>query len=63
VWRQSELGKMTLDSNTIVFQLVGFGDDPSFDNAMRSIETLVVDRFRGNYKSFVVDITNQTIEF
>ncbi len=63
VWRQSELGKMTLDSNTIVFQLVGFGDDPSFDNAMRSIETLVVDRFRGNYKTFVVDITNQTIEF
>lgn len=63
VWRQSELGKMTLDSNNIVFQLVGFGDDPSFDHAMKAIETLVVDRFNGNYKSFVVDIKNQTIEF
>lgn len=63
VWRQSELGKMTLDSNNVVFQLVGFGDDSSFDNAMRSIEELVTERFNGNFRSFVVDMTNQTIEF
>jgi DNA/RNA-binding domain of Phe-tRNA-synthetase-like protein len=63
VWRQSELGKMTLNSSNIVFQLVGFGDDPSFDNAMKSIEDLVIERFNGNFKSFVVDATNQSIEF
>lgn len=63
VWRQSEHGKMTLDSSNIVFQLVGFGDDQSFDGAMKSIESLVVDRFNGNFKSFVVDVTNPSIEF
>lgn len=63
VWRQSELGKMTLNSSNIVFQLVGFGQDQSFDDAMKSIESLVVERFNGKCKSFVVDVNNQCIEF
>ncbi|MCD4712714.1 MAG: hypothetical protein K8R73_05465 [Clostridiales bacterium] len=63
VWRQSEHGKMTLNSSNIVFQLVGFGQDQSFDDAMKSIESLVVERFNGNCKSFVVDVYNQSIEF
>ena len=63
VWRQSEHGKMTLNSSNIVFQLVGFGQDQSFDDAMKSIESLVVERFNGNYQSFVLDVNNQSIEF
>ena len=46
IWRQSELGKTTLDSKDIFFQLVGFGDDPSLNNAMAGIEDLIINRFR-----------------
>ena len=45
IWRQSELGKTTLDSKDIFFQLVGFGDDPSLNNAMAGIEDLIINRF------------------
>lgn len=63
VWRQSELGKITLDSNDIFFQLVGFKDDPSLSNAMDEIENLIIKRFNGSCEKYLVDINNSSIEF
>ena len=63
IWRQSELGKTTLDSKDIFFQLVGFGDDPSLSNAMTVIEDLIINRFDGNSKKYLVDINNRHIDF
>ena len=65
LWRQSELGKTDLDSNYIVFQLVGFGgdDDRSLERAIASIEELVRNRFGGTYQTFMVDKDNPGIEF
>ena len=63
VWRQSELGKITLDSKNIFFQLVGFGDDPSLSNAMNRIEDLIINRFSGNSQKYLVDINNRHIDF
>ena len=63
IWRQSELGKTTLESKDIFFQLVGFGDDPSLSNAMIGIEDLIINRFNGNSKRYLVDINNRYIDF
>jgi DNA/RNA-binding domain of Phe-tRNA-synthetase-like protein len=63
VWRQSELGKTTLDSKDIFFQLVGFGDDSSLTNAMNQIEDLVINRFNGNSKKYMVHMNNRYIDF
>ncbi|WP_312810678.1 phenylalanine--tRNA ligase beta subunit-related protein [Sedimentibacter sp.] len=65
VWRQSELGKITLDSSDVFFQLVGFEceKDSSLYNAMEDIESLIINRFKGNCKKYLVDIHNNSIEF
>jgi len=63
VWRQSELGKVTLDSSNIFFQLVGFGNDSSLENAMNNIECLIEDRFGGSYQRYLLDINNPSISF
>ncbi len=65
VWRQSELGKVTLDSSDIFFQLVGFEyeENSSLYNAMKDIEDLVVNRFKGSCTKYLVDISNNSIEF
>lgn len=65
LWRQSELGKTDPESNHLIFQLVGFGDngDQSLDRALKSIEELILYRFGGRFKTFVVDKDNRTIEF
>lgn len=63
VWRQSELGKITLDSKDVFFQLVGFGDDSSLVDAMNRIEDLIINRFNGNSKKYLVDINNNHIDF
>jgi DNA/RNA-binding domain of Phe-tRNA-synthetase-like protein len=65
VWRQSELGKLTLDSSHVFFQLVGFeyADGSSLYEAMSDIEELVTNRFQGDCRKFLVDINNQFIEF
>lgn len=65
VWRQSELGKITLDSRNVFFQLVGFEYDegsPLYE-AMNDIEDLVTNRFQGECRKFLVDINNRSIEF
>ncbi len=65
VWRQSELGKTTTDSNEIFFQLVGFddGQESTLNKAMDDIEQLVLNRFQGVCKKYIVDINNPSIEF
>jgi DNA/RNA-binding domain of Phe-tRNA-synthetase-like protein len=65
VWRQSELGKLTLYSSHVFFQLVGFeyADGSSLYEAMSDIEELVTNRFQGDCRKFLVDINNQFIEF
>lgn len=65
VWRQSELGKLTLDSCDVFFQLVGFeyGEGTSLTNAMNEIEKLINERFNGKCVSYLVDINNPSVEF
>lgn len=65
LWRQSELGKITLDSSDIIFQLVGFKGDyyDNFKNAMREVEGLIADRFDGTYRSYIVNKDSKMIEF
>jgi DNA/RNA-binding domain of Phe-tRNA-synthetase-like protein len=65
VWRQSELGKITLDSHHIFFQLVGFEyeEGSSLYNAMDEIEWLVKNRFNGTCTRYIVDMSNPSIEF
>jgi len=65
VWRQSELGKLTLNSSDVFFQLVGFEyeEGSSLYTAMNEIENLINIRFQGICKRFLVDINNPFIEF
>lgn len=65
LWRQSELGKITLDSSDIVFQLVGFKGEyeENFSRAMEAVQKLVKDRFNGSCEAFVVDKNKMEIEF
>jgi DNA/RNA-binding domain of Phe-tRNA-synthetase-like protein len=65
IWRQSELGKMNLDSQDIFFQLVGFEDHPGSPlmNALDSLEELIANRFKGQCQRFIVNQHNPDIEF
>lgn len=65
LWRQSELGKMTLETADVFFQLVGFGGPHAgkLDRALDAVEALVADRFRGTARRFVVDRNCHSIEF
>lgn len=65
VWRQSELGKITLGSSDVFFQLVGFEyeEGSSLYNAMDEIENLVKERFQGSVTKYIVDKNNPSIEF
>lgn len=65
IWRQSELGKTTIDSKNLFFQLVGFDDDKgaSLNKAMEDIEHLITERFQGSCERYIVDQNNRCIEF
>jgi DNA/RNA-binding domain of Phe-tRNA-synthetase-like protein len=65
LWRQSELGKITLTSTDIIFQLVGFKGEhfENFESAMHSVEALVKKRFGGVCTSYVVDVNCAEVEF
>lgn len=65
IWRQSELGKMTLDTSDVFFQLVGFDESENY-SLMHALDTLgnyIEERFCGNYQRFVVNKENPSIEF
>ncbi len=65
IWRQSELGKMTLDTQNVFFQLVGFEDHEGSPlmQALHSLEELITKRFGGQYQRFIVKQSNPKIEF
>lgn len=65
VWRQSELGKLTLNSHDVFFQLVGFEyeEGSTLYNSMNEIEFLIKNRFQGVCTKYIVDVNNQFIEF
>lgn len=65
IWRQSELGKTTIQSKNIFFQLVGFdvNEGATLYKAMEDIENLIVDRFEGSCDKYIVDINNTYINF
>lgn len=65
IWRQSELGKTTVDSKYLIFQLVGFDNDKgaTLNRAMEDIENLVISRFQGSCEKHIVDLNNRCIEF
>jgi len=65
VWRQSELGKMTLDTRDVFFQLVGFEyhEGSPLMQALDSLEELISGRFGGHCQRFIVEPGNPYIEF
>lgn len=65
VWRQSELGKMKLDTKDVFFQLVGFDDSPESPliKALDSLEQVLDKKFKGTFKRYIVKPENPEIEF
>lgn len=65
IWRQSELGKLTLDTKAVFFQLVGFegGQEGQLASALNSLEKLVVERFGGTCQRYIVSKDNPCISF
>jgi DNA/RNA-binding domain of Phe-tRNA-synthetase-like protein len=65
VWRQSELGKMTLDTTDVFFQLTGFDDAPdsTLSVALDSLEETLKEKFGGTSQRFIVKPENPEIEF
>lgn len=64
LWRQSELGKMTLDTKDVFFQLVGFENNiDALKNALKDLEATIESTFNGTYETFIVKQDNPTIEF
>jgi DNA/RNA-binding domain of Phe-tRNA-synthetase-like protein len=64
LWRQSELGKMRVESKDVFFQLVGFKEnEQALDLAMNELQSLIETRFKGTFKRFRVDCSNKSIEF
>lgn len=65
IWRQSELGKTSIYSKDIFFQLVGFSDteDSTLCKAMENIEALIVDRFQGTCEKYIVSSNNTYINY
>ena len=65
LWRQSELGKITLDTNNVFFQLVGFdiAQGSALIEALDSLEEMVAKRFGGSCQRYIVNQENPEIEF
>ena len=65
VWRQSELGKMTLDTRDVFFQLVGFDDAPGSPlmRALDSLEEFIRTKTGSVWERYVVKQGNNRIEF
>ena len=65
LWRQSELGKMTMDTKDVFFQLVGFKGEhqDKIKETVKALEQLIESRFEGTYETFFVDASQSEIEF
>lgn len=57
LWRQSELGKMTLETTDVFFQLVGFKGEhfSQIEGAMQELEETLSSSFGGSVQSYLVD--------
>ncbi len=65
IWRQSELGKTTHESSSLIFQLAGFrqtGENP-LDQAMEELKELIKNRFGGTAEAFQVTPEQPSAEF
>lgn len=63
VWRQSELGKITLNTKDVFFQLAGFANDSSLKQAMEEVEDLVTNRLGGTAEVFIINSMQPSLEF
>lgn len=65
IWRQSELGKMTLNTKNIFFHLVGFEDlkNNKLKKALDSLEKLATKKCGGIYQNYIVNSTKPEINF
>lgn len=65
VWRQSELGKMTLDTREVFFQLVGFDCHPGspLASAMDALEEVLQQKCEGSINRYIVTKDQPEIEF
>lgn len=65
LWRQSEIGKMTLETKDVFFQLVGFDGAHygKLERAMDRLETLIQEQFGGHSKRFLVDKDQPSVAF
>lgn len=65
LWRQSDLGKVTLDSKNIFFQLVGFdqGDPSNLNRAISELENWLKSHYHITYKTYLVDAAHPEIIF
>ena len=63
IWRQSELGKITPQTQNVFFQLTGFQGSDGLHKAMQQVEALISGRFGSRFESFVVNRDNPVIEF
>lgn len=65
LWRQSELGKVTCDSQDIFFQLVGFQRDDSSNLhlALSELEDWLKAHYKVSYQTFIVDSNHTSITF
>ena len=65
LWRQSEIGKMTLETGTVFFQLVGFKGEQyaRLTRALDTLEDLIQNRFQGSSERFLVEKDRQSIDF
>lgn len=65
LWRQSDMGKITMDSSNMVFQLVGFKGEhyEHFQSAMNRVKDSIENRFGGEATLFEVNENKPSIEF
>ena len=65
LWRQSEIGKMTLATTDVFFQLVGFGGAHlgKLERAMDRLEAFVREKLGGSSRRFLVDKDPPSIAF
>ena len=63
IWRQSELGKITPETQNVFFQLTGFKGSAGLYKAIKEVEALITGRFGGSFETHLVNRDNPMIEF
>jgi DNA/RNA-binding domain of Phe-tRNA-synthetase-like protein len=65
LWRQSEIGKMTIDTKDVFFQIVGFKGEQyfRFEQTLEKLERALTTIFGARIQKHIVDKENNKIEF